>query len=351
MPSPYPWHYTLRWPLYFHWPSVRNHDRLQSAPDRHQFGGEMPDDIRLLFCGDIMVQPGDRIPELHPVLCSLIRSADLFIGNCESPLGRHVPNPRARYRFRFNMPKVNLESILQQTGLPANQWLLSMANNHTGDQGYHACLETFDLLNEIGITPLGRYDSQKPPVCCVSVKNLRIGFAAWTEWMNCEIFPRHDPGAFRGVHIRGCDWENLRSSVGIDYLIGIPHWEFEFQHFPRRETRSLASALINQSRMDFVVGIHTHTLQPIEWFSHGICAYNLGNFCGLGQAWPVKLISLLEVRLRTNTLMEQLVSYKMHYFYQQHDGSKVSIIPIDLAPQKVKERLSRRIAAIFHHES
>ncbi|WP_026069480.1 CapA family protein [Legionella tunisiensis] len=175
MASPYPWHYTLRWPLYYNWPSIRNHTHLESAPDQHQFLDAKPDDISLLFCGDIMVQPGDRIPELHHELCDLIHSVDLFIGNCESPLNSHHLNSHAKYRFVFNMPREYLAGILKQTGLSPAQCLLSMANNHTGDQTYQACLNTFDFLNDMGIIPLGRYE-KKATCSCNRSQRIAAGF-------------------------------------------------------------------------------------------------------------------------------------------------------------------------------
>ncbi|RDI48651.1 CapA family protein [Aquicella lusitana] len=348
MPSPYPWHYTLRWPMYFNWPSMRNHTAMQLVSDQYQDGIHEADDIRLLFCGDIMVQNKDRIPHLHPVLCQLIRSADLFIGNCEAPVGYHAPNARARYRFVFHMPRDYLANIIEQTGLPAHRWLLSMANNHTGDKDYEACLQPYDILTGMGVIPLGRFRADTPPLRIVQHKEWRLGFVAWTDWMNREIFPPHDPGAFRTQHILQHPWRCLKQKYRLDYLFGMPHWEYEFQHFPHRKTRALAKMLVDQLGMDFLVGIHTHTLQPMEWFERGFCAYSLGNFCGLGRAWSVKLIPLLEIRLRKVIGSHPLLAgYKMHYFFQQDQGAAVNIIPLEEASEAERSRLKQRLSRIF----
>lgn len=347
MTSPYPLHYTLRWPFYYTWPSMRNRSQLYAAPDRQVFAPSQPDDIRLLFCGDIMVQNGDRIPTLHSELCRLIQSADLFIGNCEAPLGNHELNPKAKYLFDFHMPREYLENVIGQTGLPANQWLLSIANNHTGDQGHDACLRTFDILNELGVKPLGRYSAHEVPVQCVQLKNITLGFSAWTHWMNCENFPLHDPGANRYEHIIASDVAHYKQKNALHYLFGMPHWEYEFQHFPHQQSRQQAKLLIEHHGFDFLVGVHTHTLQPLEQFDKGICAYNLGNFSGQGRAWSVKLIPLLEVTLRANPSMQQIVSYQLHYFYQHHHANSIDIIPLELAPLKKRQRLQKRIEGIF----
>jgi hypothetical protein len=334
------------------WPSLRNRSGVTRAPDHYYFNKthENTDTLRLLFCGDIMVQNKDAIPALHPELCELIQSADLFIGNCEAPLGNHQPNHHIKYGFIFNMPRYYLENIIQQTGLPPAQWLLSTANNHTGDIDYAAYSKTYDILTDMGVTPLGRYTEDDLPLRIVHHKGLRIGFVVWTEWMNRDIFTDH-PGVFRHTHVMNHNWRMIKSNHQLDYLFGVPHWEYEFQHYPHQQTRTLAKTLIDEKGIDFLVGVHTHTLQPMEWFEYGMCAYNLGNFCGFGRAWSVKLIPLLEVRLNLHkNAKNRLDSYRLHYFYQQCIDNKTHIIPLQLAPLAKQNRLRQLIGRLYESE-
>ena len=347
MTSPYPWAYTLRWPFYYNWPSQYNHTGMLVTSDQDLCKYSDANSIRLLFCGDIMVQNKDRPPKLDPALCKLIQSADLFIGNCESPLGENIPDTHIKYRFIFRMPRSYLEDIIEQTGLSSQQWLLSMANNHAGDLNYQACLQTYDILKDIGITPLGRYQTDKLPFRLVEFNGWRLGFVAWTNWMNREIFPQHDPGVFRMQHISQHNWLQVKEKFQLDYIIGIPHWGYEFQHFPYMQTRTLAKSLIDQCGMGLIVGSHTHSLQPMEQFKKGLCFYSLGNFCGLGRAWSIKLIPILEVCLtrRKNTLLH--TGYKLHYFIQTHRGDNVEIIPLQNAEEKERVRLEELISRIY----
>lgn len=348
MASPYPWHYTLRWPLYYLRPSTRNHDAMAVSPDRVQLRPAAEQSVKLVFCGDIMVQNKDVTPTLHPELCQLIKSADLFIGNCEAPVGNHAPDPDSKYGFEFHMPRQYLEDIMQQTGLPAAQWALSTANNHSGDKGYAAYLQNCDILQAMGVSVLGKYVQDMPPLKIIECRGLRIGLIAWTEWMNCEVFPEGNPGVYRGEHIHGVNWRKIKRDYHLDYLIGMPHWEYEFQHFPHKETRKQAKSLIDGLGLNLVVGIHTHTLQPIEQFQQGLCAYNLGNLCGYARAWPVRLVGLLEVNLTmTPEAVNRVASYQMHYFYQQTTPQGLHIIPLAQAPMVVRQKLQRRIEKIF----
>ena len=344
--SPYPWHYTLRWPFYFTWPSTRNHTKLERTYDTKQFQSETNQVVRLLFCGDIMTLNQDTIPTLHPELCALIQSADYFIGNCEAVLGKHPINNQAKYRFTFHMPRAYLENIIQQTSLPPSQWLLSTANNHIGDIDMVALVENYDLLKVMGIKALGQYQAKQYPLYIIEKNNLRIGFAAWTEWMNREIFSANYPGVNRQQHVITHHWREIKAALDIDYLFGLPHWEYEFQHFPHKKTQQLAKHLIDDLGMDFIIGSHTHTLQPMEIFKHGLCLYNLGNFAGQGKAWSVKLNTLLEVKLQPSTV-NPLASYQLHYFFQEHVNNKINIIPLHLAPLKQRNKLINLINKLY----
>src|SRR5580704_3422604 len=243
--SPYPWHYTLRWPLYYMWPSKRNRSNIKRLPDVNYFQNKSNKILRLLFCGDIMTLNKDIIPTLHPKLCSLIKSADYFIGNCESVVGSHALNENTKYGFIFHMPRDYLQGIIQQTELPASNWLLSTANNHAGDIDINAFIKNYIILQDMGVHALGQLNPNHPPIFIVEKKGLRIGFVAWTEWMNRDIFPELGPGVNQNKHIVKHDWRVIKSNLKLNYIFGLPHWEYEFQHFPHQQTRKLAKRLID----------------------------------------------------------------------------------------------------------
>ncbi len=343
--SPYPWHYTLRWPYYYRFPSHRNHTGMPIAPDSHLFYKDKSTHLRLMFCGDIMVQHQDIPPVLHPTLCALIKSADFFIGNCEAPLGNHYPDKNIKYGFSFHMPRRFLEDIIYQTGLDASKWILSTANNHIGDKGYFAYDQTYDILADMKITALGRYKENNLPMNVIETNGMRIGFIAWTEWLNRPIF-ENDEGVNRQKHILAHDWRQIKNTYQLNYLFGLPHWEYEFQHFPCQKTRSLARNLINDKGIDFIIGAHTHTLQSIEWFEEGVCAYNLGNFCGFAAAATVKLIPILEVNLSKEG-NNPLHSYKIHYFYQHKIANQYHIIPLHMVNEKDKVKLLKLMNRLY----
>jgi poly-gamma-glutamate capsule biosynthesis protein CapA/YwtB (metallophosphatase superfamily) len=237
MPSPYPWRYAVRWPYYFCRPSTRNHTGLMRHPMSHAFvpdPGEQP--LRLFFIGDIMSMHGDRVPKIDPALAELLRGADQVVGNCEAPVLRRPLQPDVRRSFVFNMSEAYLRGVVEQLGVPVERLALSMANNHAGDQGLAGWASTQECFHRLGITPLGRCGREASPLVSVKRKGLTLGLLAWTHWMNVEVF--HDqPGVWRAEHVDGLNLEEVRQRHEVDLLVAFPHWEYEFQHFPREETR------------------------------------------------------------------------------------------------------------------
>jgi hypothetical protein len=345
MSSPYPWHYTLRWPFYYCWPSTKNHSAITTTPIAHDFI-ENTSFKRLFFCGDIMITQHDIVPTLHHQMCELLNTADLFIGNCEAPVGKQKLNGDARYRMTFYMPQDFLTGIMNQLDLPANKWALSVANNHSGDKGEAILNNTVDILNDLGITPIGLYKNNELPVSVIECDGLRIGIAAWTQWMNCEVFS-NGLGVNRLQQMLSEELVEAKAKHQFDILIGLPHWEYEFQHYPRKETRNTAKTLINTYGFNLLVGAHSHTLMPMEWFDNGLCQYSLGNFCGLGSAWPVKLIPILEVRVGIKDLNKgKILGYTLHSFVQLPQKNRIDILPLAEVPLKLRNKITHRLESI-----
>lgn len=347
MPSPYPWHYTVRWPLYFYRPSVWNRTGLGRRPLAHTFASDAEDrPLRLLFLGDIMSLHRDRISRVDPAITALLSGADLVIGNCEAPVLRRPLSRETRNGFVFNMSHEYLRGIVEQLGVKPGRLLLSAANNHTFDQGEAGFRSTQECFAELGIQPLGLWNGGASPVVRVEVEGMAVGVVAWTHWMNIEP-KRADPGVWRHTHVESLDAEELKRRHGLDVVVAFPHWEYEFQHFPSRSTRELARRL-HARHFKLIVGCHPHVVQPMEWFEDGICAYSIGNFCGLGVAWAVKLISLLEVRVGTRGPNRgRVVGYALHPFIQLHEGEQVSLVPLEKTPAEKRAAWSERLGLVY----
>ncbi len=362
--SPYSLPDTLRWPARYLWPSMQRRTRFTARPAIHRHSG--PSDplsgrtVRLVFFGDLMCMPGDRVPEVSSDLRALIEAADFVMGNCEAPVTAEPPRPSARYAFTFQMAESYLQQFLERLGAAPDRCALSVANNHAGDQGAAGLEQTLECLARLGVTSVGARTGAGPATV-LDVAGLRIAVSAWTHWMNREVF---SPGSGPW---RQADLDELPrpgeggTSVGAasaDFRIGLPHWDHEFCHYPCAATRERALRCFDAG-FDLLVGHHSHVLQPIEWMGKGFCVYSLGNLNGpplLLRSVPARLLGVLEVELgaaassgttATGAPGVALRAYRLHPFVQLRYGSGASLIPLADAGPRLRHRLERRLGRLF----
>lgn len=347
--TPYPLAYSLLWPWYFRVPSTRNHSGLERPPLRARLSLMEQPTVRICAIGDVMVMQGDRVPEFSPELVALLSSADQIIGCCEAPLGKHERDPGARYSFMFNMPVEYLRGIIEASGAPPDRWALTLANNHVADVGGLGPEITYQRLRSIGVTPLGRrVQGDQHPLHVVQRRGLRLGLASWTQWLNVDQFAPGDARVWRLPEVVTLPWRRLREELGLDALIGSTHWEYEWQHFPRKETRAMAGAL-HRAGFDLLVGSHQHVLQSFERHAHGLTLYGMGNFCsGLGRAWPARMTSVAEIELGTRGADRgRVVAYRLHLFAQVNGGERIQLLPLERVPSPLRGRIRERVSKLF----
>jgi poly-gamma-glutamate synthesis protein (capsule biosynthesis protein) len=332
--SPYPLAYNLKWPWLHVRPSTREHEALGWRPRAHDFVAHNDADVVRVVCfGDLMGLSGDRVPNAGRDLAELFRAADLIVGNCESPVTREAKNPRAFYLQRFDMASAYLREALERMAIDARRTVLSIANNHSGDQGARGIAATIERIADLGAAVAGRASE---PIVVRTISGRRIGVAAWTQWLNRPVDERVIACAPSAL---ATPWAELRGELALDSLIATPHWEWEFQHFPTSETiaqaRSLAAAGV-----DVIAGHHPHVVQPIAWVGSTVCQFSLGNLMARTLTWPHRLIAVLEVRLLRST--GRIAGYRSHPFAQL-DGN---IVALAHAPRALRAKMEARLVRL-----
>ena len=189
--------------------------------------------VRLIFVGDISAVANRGAPEVHQRLRTLLASADLVVGNCESPV---VEQDRRRFELRHAMSPGFLASALEAAGVEPQRLVLSLANNHMLDQGADGYAETRENLSRLGITTIG--GSEDGLVRTVEVDGLDIGFSAFTEWRNAS------KADFEG-RVTTLEDLSANDTAALRYpraglLCVVAHWDLEFRHCPRPATRARA---------------------------------------------------------------------------------------------------------------
>lgn len=203
---------------------------------------------------------------------ALLSEADLNVANLETPVTtRRTPSDK---RFTYRMHPSALVAIRD-----AGFELVSLANNHTLDQGAGGLHDTLAHLRERGIQWAGAGSdiaaAREPAI--VEKRGVKVGFLSYS----CT-FPESfwatatTPGtAFCHEHWMVEDVARLRAQV--DLVLVAYHWGAEKMETPKDYQKQLAHAAI-AAGADAVIGHHPHVLQGVEVVDGKPVLYSLGNY-------------------------------------------------------------------------
>jgi len=236
-----------------------------------------PGTVTLVFVGDVMLDdgPGETLAKGEDPLAHvapLLADADLVVANLECPVatvGVEVPKPWA---FRAH-PRA-LEVVKRHLGA------VSLANNHSGDFGDAALVETLQLLDRAGVPRVGAgrdlVEAHMPAL--IGLHGVNVALVACNEFK-----PRAFEAEASSPGVAWCDEQQLlydlavARAAGADLVIPFLHWGWEGESRPSERQRELAHRLIDAGA-DAVIGGHPHIVQAPELYRGRLILYSLGNF-------------------------------------------------------------------------
>ncbi len=263
-------------------------------PDDYPIRAAGPDPGRvttLTVVGDIMLgrRVGDRAAAegdpsypLRPMQRRL-RSADITVGNLESTLSTDGSPTQGGDSFAAD-PRV--VAGLRATGFDA----LSLANNHAGDYGDVALVQTVDRLADARLPPFGAgrnlAEARRPALVAGNgVDFAFVGFNAIGE--TPEAGPRTPGASSVSMPIRTgpLDRAELDRVLGdvrrisrlVDVMVVIPHWGDQYTERPLPIQEYVARQLV-RAGADLVVGGHPHWVQGASLVGDSLVVQSLGNF-------------------------------------------------------------------------
>ena len=234
--------------------------------------------VRLLFAGDLMLDdgPGKVIADGRDPLAGFdahLKGADYRIGNLEVPVAT-VGKPLDSKIFSFRAhPRVM--KVLQ-----GRFDALALSNNHSGDYGKDAFLETMKHVDAAGIARFGGGNNlaEAHAPLWIHKNGLKIAVLGYNEFK---------PRSFEaGADTPGIAWSedsqviaDLRAArkAGADIVIPFMHWGWEREREPTQRQRQLARLMIDHGA-DVVVGGHPHVTQGVDMYKGKLIVYSLGNF-------------------------------------------------------------------------
>jgi poly-gamma-glutamate synthesis protein (capsule biosynthesis protein) len=299
--------------------------------------------VRLAFVGDISAVANSGAPQCDPAIGALLGSADLVVGNCESPI---VERPSAVLGTMLGthhaMTERFLSEALTAVGISNEKLVLSLANNHVLDQGVAGFDKTVSALKRLGIRTIGTVEDG--PVARLAVGSLGIGLAAFTLWRNAGA----DLFSGRVSMDSDPDWGGYAG--GVDLICAVPHWDWEFRHFPRAETRALARRLAGHG-VGLIAGHHAHVVQPVERIGGTLVAYGLGDFLGTAfarQPWPGRIGGIFVVDVSADAGTKgSIVGYRLHPFMRLRAGDHEKLAELARLEGGMRRKIDGRLNALF----
>jgi poly-gamma-glutamate synthesis protein (capsule biosynthesis protein) len=256
--------------------------------------------LRLAAVGDVNLGDGpggmiDRFGSDYPwrSVAARTAAADIAFANLECAVSTRG-SPQAK-QFVFRGSPRALGPMSRLAGFD----VVNLANNHAGDYGDAALLDTLRHVRDAGMRPVGagatEAEAYRPRY--MRRLGLRVAFAGFSTILPFEFRALDgDPGTAWGFP------ERVRATVSrarrhADVVIATFHWGIERDARESPAQRALADVALDAGA-DAVIGAHPHVLQPIRRLAgERLVAYSLGNFVFSAATPGTSATGILQVGL------------------------------------------------------
>jgi len=166
--------------------------------------------------------------------------------------------------------------------------VVSLANNHFGDQGLAGMYFTFSHLDENGIEYIGagKSESQAREPKIIERHGVKFAFLGYNDIESAirkgYAATSEKPG-FAVLTKDNLIQDIQRAKKQAHIVIVSIHWGTEYEELPTKRQKELAYLAIDSGAL-LVIGHHPHIVQPSERYKDGYIFYSLGNFV-FDQMW------------------------------------------------------------------
>ena len=204
--------------------------------------------------------------------------------------------------------------------------LVTLAHNHSLDNGIEALNKTKEYLESIGIQTTGIYNEEaKDRVKIIEVKGAKIAILSYTYDSKEE-----------GVNIfsEKLAKEDLTyANENADFSIVLMHWGDVYKNEPNEEQKEQAQFLIDNGA-DIIIGAHPSVVQSMEILQNKegkdcLVAYSLGDFTSDFSY--------------ENSNLELILNIQIYYDAEDNSASlyKVDYVPIYMNDYGAKNKVDR----------
>jgi poly-gamma-glutamate synthesis protein (capsule biosynthesis protein) len=222
----------------------------------------------------------------------VLRRADVAFGNLECAVSsRGAPVPKL---YNFRGPPSALRVMARKAGFDA----LNLANNHVGDYGRTAMLDTVRHVRRLGMAAIGAGGSiaaaSKPRV--VRRLGLRVAFVGFSDILPASFYAGPRRAGTQPASVPAIRAGVRRAGRRADVVVATFHWGVERAAAENERQRAFAAAAL-EAGAAAVIGAHPHVLQPIRRHGRRLVAYSLGNFVFSAGSAGTTTTGILRLRL------------------------------------------------------
>ena len=222
--------------------------------------------------GRLIKDKGAKAPFAQ--VAGMLKAATFTVGNLECVLSKRG-SAAAGKTYTFEGDPVAVQG-LTYAGFDA----LALANNHSGDYGHTALLDTISNLNKAGLGHAGAgadWAAAVKPAIIVR-GGARIAFLSF-----CQIGPssfaatKSGPGTAYTLSLSKVTSAIKSARKSADYVIVAIHWGIVKQTTPTSTQVKFGRGAV-AAGADLVLSHHPHVIEGVEFYKGKLIAYSLGNF-------------------------------------------------------------------------
>jgi poly-gamma-glutamate capsule biosynthesis protein CapA/YwtB (metallophosphatase superfamily) len=200
-------------------------------------------------------------------------SADIAFGNLECAISKRGTPFEKLYNFRGT--PAALRGLARHSGLD----VLNLANNHAGDYGPVALLDTVRGIERLGMKAVGAGRTLRRALQPQIVERLglRVAFVGFSEIAPIEFAASAEGPGTAWATPEAVTKAVHRARRRADVVVATFHWGMEKAVTESAAQQALATAAADAGAQ-LVIGAHPHVLQPLRRQGSALVAYSLGNF-------------------------------------------------------------------------
>ena len=266
-----------------------------------------PNFVTLALAGDIMLDRGVKnsvIKNFNNDYSALfekldiLKKSDISFADLEGTASDQGTDQKNLYSFRMDPAII---PALKGAGIS----ILSIANNHVGDWGRIAYIDTLARLkeNEILYTGGGNDKTEAQTPTIIEKYGMKIGFLGFSDKGPDYMAADTDKAGILLANDPDFDEIIKNASKQVDYLVVSFHFGEEYQTKHNARQEYLAHRAVDDGAK-IIIGSHPHVIEDTEIYKNSFIAYSLGNFV-FDQSWSKNTMQgmLLEIKLNRDGSM------------------------------------------------